>query len=57
MVILLYAFHQHVVHVDLHIPLNLMHEHFVYQSLIRGARVLESEWHHPLAKETLVGDK
>ena len=57
MVVLLYAFYQHVVHVNLHIPPNLICEHFVHQLLIRGSRVLESERHYFVTKETLAGDK
>ena len=57
MVVLLYAFYQHVVQVNLHIPLNLMCEHFVHQPLIHGTRVLKSERHDFVVEETLVGDK
>jgi len=57
MIILLKALYQHVVHVNLHIPLNLMCEHFVHQSLICGARILEPEQHHIIEEETLVGNK
>ena len=57
MVILPYAFYQHVIHINLHIPPNLMCEHFVHQPLIRSTRVLEPERHYFVVKETLASDK
>ena len=56
-VVLPYAFYQYVVHVNLHIPSNLMHEHPVHQPLVRGASILEFERHHFVAKEPLAGNK
>ena len=46
MVILLNAFYQHVIYVDLNVPPNLMCEHLVHQLLIRGTCVLEFERHY-----------
>ena len=57
MVILPNAFYQHIIYVDLNIPLNLMCKHLVHQPLICGVCVLESEWHHFVAKKTLAGDE
>ena len=57
MVILLNAFYQHVVHVDLNVSSNLMCEHLVHHPLIRGSCVLESERHYVVVKETLAGDE
>ena len=57
MIVLLQALYQHVVYVNLHIPLNLMCEHFVHHSLICGACVLEPELHHILAEEILASNK
>ena len=41
----------------MNIPLNLMCEHLVHQPLIRGAWVLEFEWHYFVAEETLADDE
>ena len=57
MIVLLQALYQHVVYVNLHIPPNLMCEHFVHQSLICGTYVLEPKWHHILAEEILASNK
>ena len=57
MVVLPYAFYQHVVHINLHIPPNLMCEHFVHQPLICDSYVLESEMYYFITEETLAGDK
>ena len=56
-VVLPHALYQHVVHVNLHIPPNLMCEHFVHLPLMCGTRILVSKRHHYVAEETLVGDK
>ena len=57
MVILVQTLHQHIIHVNLDIPPNLVREHFVHQSLVRCPRVLESERHHLVAKKSLTSDK
>ena len=57
MIILLNAFYQHVIYIDLNIPPNLMYKHLVHQPLIRGTRVLKSERHYFVAEETLAGDE
>ena len=41
MIILLQALYQFVVHLNLHIPPNLICEYFVHQSLICGTCVLK----------------
>lgn len=51
------AFYQHVIHINLHIPPNLMCEHFIHQSLVCGSHVLKSERHQFVAEESLAGDK
>ena len=56
MIVLLQALYQHVVYVNLHIPPNLMCEHFVHHSLICGTCVLEPELHHILAEEILASN-
>ena len=57
MVILLSAFYQHVIHVDLKVHPNLMCKHLVHQPLIRGACVLKSEQHYFVAEKTQAGDE
>ena len=39
------TFHEHVIHIDLHILAYLLVEHLVYQSLVRGTYILWSKWH------------
>ena len=56
-VVLLYAFYQHVIHLNLHISTNMVCRHSVHQPLVRGFCVLESERHHFIAEESLAGDK
>ena len=51
------AFYQHVIHVNLHIPSNLVCEHSVHQPLVHGSRVLKSERHHFVAEESVASDK
>ena len=57
MVVFLLAFYQYIVYVDLNVPPNLMCKHLVHQPLIRGAHVLESEWHYFVADKTLASDE
>ena len=56
-VILPYTLYQHVIHVNFHIPPNMMCEHFVHQPLIRSTCVLEPEWHHFVTEKALAGDE
>ena len=48
------SFYEHVVHVDLNVPPNLMCDHLVHQPLIRGTRILEFEWNYFVVEETLL---
>ena len=57
MIVFSKAFYQHVIYINLHIPPNLVCKHLVYQSLVRCPCVLESEWHHFVAEESLAGNK
>ena len=54
MVVFLLAFYEHVVHVDLNVPPNLMCDHLVHQPLIHGTRILEFEWSYFVVEETLL---
>ena len=51
------TFHQHIIHVDLDVPSNLMCKHLVHEPLVHCSCVLETEWHHFIIEETLTGDK
>ena len=55
MIFLPLAFYQHVVYIDLDIPPNLLREHFVHESLVRCACVLQAEGHHLVTEEALAG--
>ena len=57
MVVFPYAFHQHVVYINLHIPPNLVGKHLVHQSLIRRPCVFESEWHYFVAEKSPTRNK
>ena len=57
MIVLLSAFYQHVVNLNLDIPSDLMCKHLVYEPLKHCACVFKAEWHHFEAKEALAGDK
>ena len=57
MVILPSAFYQHVIDVDLNIPLNLVCEHLVHEPLICRTCILKAEWHHFVAEEALASNK
>lgn len=45
----LLALYQHVIHVNFHILLDLHFKHLVYQSLIGGPYIFQSERHDPVA--------
>ena len=51
------AFHDHVVHIDLHIPAYLLAEHLVYQSLVRCTCVLQPKQHDFVAIQALASDE
>ena len=55
MIFLPSALYQHVIHIDLDIPPNLLREHFVHESLIRCACGLQTEGHHLVTEEALAG--
>ena len=57
MVGLIFAFHQHVVYVHLHIPSNLVREHAVHLSLVGGSCVLQSKGHNFVLVQPLVDNK
>ena len=57
MVILLNAFYQYVIYVDLNVPPNLMCEHLVHQPLIRSTHVLKSKRHYFVVEKTLASDE
>ena len=57
MIVFLYAFYQHVIYINLHIPPNLVHKHLVHQSLVHHPCVFEFEWHYLVAEEPLACNK
>ena len=57
MIVLPSAFYQHVVHVDLDIPPNLMYKNLVHEPLICRAHVLKAERHYFVAKEALANNE
>ena len=54
---LVYAFHKHVVDINLYIPSYLWMKHMIYQPLISCPCVLQTEGHHFVAKQALAGDE
>ena len=56
-VIVLLAFHYHVIHVYFNISSNLLSKHLIHESLIRRPCVLQSKQHDLIAKEALAYDK
>jgi len=56
-ILLFLALDEHVVHIYLYIPPNLLTEHLVYQPLVCGSCVLQAEWHDPVIIEPLASDK
>ena len=57
MVLFFFTLDEHIVHIYFHVPPNLFAEHLVYQSLVHGPCVLQTERHDPIAIEPLVGDE
>ena len=57
MVLIFSTLDEHIVHIYFHIPLNLSVEHMVYQSLVCGPRILQTERHDLVAIEPLTGDE
>ena len=57
MVLFFFTLGEHIVHIYFYVPPNLFAEHLVYQSLVRGPYVLQTERHDPVAIEPLVGDE
>ena len=57
MVLFFFTLDEHIVHIYFHVLLNLFAEHLVYQSLVRGPRILQTERHDPVAVELLTGDE
>ena len=51
------TFYKHIVHVNLHVSVDLLFEDFVHQSLVGCARILEAEWHDPVAVKVAIGDE
>ena len=56
-VLFFFALDEHIVDVHFHVLPNLLAEHLVYQSLVRGSCVLQTKRHDPEAVEPLVGDE
>ena len=57
MIFLFFALNEHVVHIDLYVPPNLLAKHPIYQSLVCGPRILQTERHNPVAIVSLAGDE
>ena len=57
MVVFSYAFYQHVIYINLHIPPNPVCKHLVHQSLVRRPSVFEFEWHYLVVEESLACNK
>ena len=57
MILLFLALDKHVIHIHFHVPPNLLAEHLVYQPLVCGSCVLQTEGHNPVAIEPLAGDE
>ena len=57
MVLIFSTLDEHIVHIYFHIPPNLFAEHLVYQSLVRGPHILQTERHDHVVVEPLVGDE
>ena len=57
MIFLFFTLDMHVVHIYLYVPPNLLAEHLVYQSLVRGPHILQTQRHSPIAIQSLVGDE
>lgn len=57
MVVVLLAFHYHVVHAYFNISSNLLGKRLIHKSLICHPRFLQSKQHDLIAKEALACDK
>ena len=57
MVLFFLTLDEHIFHIDFHVPPNLFAEHLVYQSLVRGPCILQTERHDPIAVEALASDE
>ena len=57
MVVFSYAFYQHVIYINLHIPPNPVRKHLVHQSLVCRPSVFEFEWHYLVVEESLACNK
>ena len=57
MIVFSYAFYQHVIYINLHIPPNLVRKHLVHQSLVHQPSVFESEWHYLVGEEPVACNK
>ena len=57
MFLLFFTLDEHVVHIYFHVPPNLLAEHLVYQSMVRGSRILQTKRHDPIAIKPLAGDE
>ena len=57
MILLFLTFYKHAVHIYFYVSSNLLAEHLVYPSLVRGSRIFQVERHDPVAIETLAGDE
>ena len=57
MFLLFFTLDKHVVYIYFHVPPNLPTEHLVYQSLVCGSHILQTERHDPIAMKPLAGDE
>jgi hypothetical protein len=57
MVYRLHALHQHVIHIDLHIPSNLALKHFIHKPLVCCLCVLQTEGHDLVGIQASIGDE
>ena len=57
MVVLPSTFYQHVIYVNLDVSSDLMHKHFIHETLIRCACILKTERHHLIVEEALTGNE
>ena len=57
MVLFFFILDEHIFHIYFHAPPNLFAEHLIYQSLVRGPCVLQTERHDPIIVEALASDE
>ena len=57
MVLFFFTLDEHIVHIYFHVPPNLFAEHLVYQSLVCGPCILQTERHDRVAIKPLAGDE